>query len=47
LFAAWGADDAPGAWVNQWRLLDLFLLMLAAAAAFRLLGWGGAVWPRR
>ena len=43
LFAAWGADDAPGAWVNQWRLLDLFLLMLAAAAAFRLLGWTGAV----
>jgi len=43
LFAAWGADDAPGAWVNQWRLLDLFLLMLAAAAAFRLLGWSGAV----
>ena len=41
--AAWGADDAPGAWVNQWRLLDLFLVMLAAAAAFRLLGWGGAV----
>jgi hypothetical protein len=43
LLAAWGADDAPGAWMNQWRLLDLFLLMLAAAAAFRLLGWGGAV----
>jgi hypothetical protein len=43
LLAAWGADDAPGAWVNQWRLLDLFLLMLAAAAAFRLLGWGGAL----
>src|SRR4030095_6013228 len=43
LLAAWGADDAPGSWVNQWRLLDLFLLMLAAAAAFRLLwwGWGG------
>ena len=43
LLAAWGADDASGAWVNQWRLLDLFLLMLAAAAAFRLLGWGGAL----
>ncbi len=43
LLAAWGADDAPGAWVNQWRLLDLFLLMLAAVAAFRLLGWGGAL----
>ncbi|HKU15492.1 MAG TPA: hypothetical protein VJQ52_13930 [Steroidobacteraceae bacterium] len=42
LLAAWGADDAPQAWVNQWRLLDLFLLMLAAAAAYRLLGWGGA-----
>ncbi len=43
LLAAWGADDASGAWVNQWRLLDLFLLMLAAAAAYRLLGWSGAV----
>lgn len=43
LLAAWGADDAPGAWLSQWRLLDLFLLMLAAAAAYRLLGWGGAV----
>jgi hypothetical protein len=42
LLAAWGADDAPGAWVNEWRLLDLFLLMLAAAAAYRLLGWQGA-----
>jgi hypothetical protein len=43
LLAAWGADDAQGAWVNQWRLLDLFLLMLATVAAFRLLGWGGAL----
>ncbi len=43
LLAAWGADDAQGAWVNRWQLLDLFLLMLATAAAFRLLGWGGAV----
>jgi hypothetical protein len=42
LLAAWGVDEAQGAWMNQWRLLDLFLLMLAAAAAFRLLGWGGA-----
>lgn len=43
LLAAWGADEAPGAWFNQWRLLDLFLLMLAAVAAYRLLGWGGGV----
>ncbi|HEY7639367.1 MAG TPA: hypothetical protein VH814_06550 [Steroidobacteraceae bacterium] len=42
LLAAWGADEAAGAWLNQWRLLDLFLLMLAAAAAYRLLGWSGA-----
>jgi hypothetical protein len=42
LLAAWGVDEAHGAWMNQWRLLDLFLLMLAAAAAFRLLGWSGA-----
>lgn len=42
LLAAWGADDSPQAWLSQWRLLDLFLVMLAAAAAFRLLGWSGA-----
>jgi hypothetical protein len=42
LLAAWGVDDSPDAWLNQWRLLDLFLLMLVAAAAFRLLGWTGA-----
>jgi hypothetical protein len=42
LLAAWGVDDSPDAWVNQWRLLDLFLLMLAAAAGYRLLGWTGA-----
>jgi hypothetical protein len=42
LLAAWGVDDSPDAWLNQWRLLDLFLLMLAAAVAFRLFGWSGA-----
>jgi hypothetical protein len=42
LLAAWGVDEAPDAWVNRWRLLDLFLVMLAAVAAFRLLGWSGA-----
>ena len=29
--------------MSQWRLLDLFLLMLVVAAAYRLLGWSGAV----
>lgn len=42
LLAAWGADSSPDAWVNRWKLLDLFLLMLVTAAAYRLLGWGGA-----
>jgi hypothetical protein len=42
LLGAWGVDESPDAWLNQWRLLDLFLLMLVVAAAFRLLGWAGA-----
>ena len=39
LLAALGADSAPGAWVEQWGLLDLFLLLLAAVVAFRVFGW--------
>ena len=39
LLAAWGADDSPDAWLDRWQLLDLFLLMLVTAAAYRLLGW--------
>ena len=42
LLAAWGVDDAPDAWLSRWQLLDLFLLMLVTAAAYRLLGWQGA-----
>ena len=42
LLAAWGVDDAPDAWLDRWQLLDLFLLMLVTAAAYRLLGWRGA-----
>ena len=42
LLAAWGVDDAPDAWLERWQLLDLFLLMLVTAAAYTLLGWGGA-----
>jgi hypothetical protein len=38
LLWARGADTAPGAWVNLWTLLDLFLLLLIAVGTGRLLG---------
>jgi hypothetical protein len=39
LVAAIGADSAPGAWIEQWRLLDMFLVLIASLAIARLLGW--------
>jgi hypothetical protein len=39
LFAAFGADSAPGSWVERWGLLDLFLLSLTTVIALRLFGW--------
>ncbi|MFC1750288.1 hypothetical protein ACFL2V_15925, partial [Pseudomonadota bacterium] len=44
LFAASGADSVGGAsWVDRWTLLDIFLVLIAALAVYRLLGfaWGG------
>lgn len=38
LLWARGADSAPGAWINLWTLLDLFLLLLIAVGTGRLLG---------
>jgi hypothetical protein len=38
LLAAPGADGVTGAWLNSWRLLDLFLALIVATAAWRLLG---------
>lgn len=38
LLWARGVDSAPGAWVNGWTLLDLFLLLLIAVTAGRLFG---------
>ena len=45
LIAAGGADQAQGAWVSRWTLLDFFLVLVAAVAAFRLWGpaWGVAM----
>jgi hypothetical protein len=42
LLAALGADQAPGAWIEQWNLMDIFLVLLASAVAFRLFGWAYA-----
>jgi len=39
LLATTGVDESPTAWLNRWRLLDIFVVLLVAAAAFRLAGW--------
>jgi len=38
LVAAPGADQAAGAWFERWRLLDVFLTLIIAAATWRLFG---------
>jgi hypothetical protein len=43
LLAAPGADAVFGAWLNDWRLLDLFLALIVATAAWRLLGIGAGL----
>ena len=40
LLAALGTDAVYGAWLNDWRLLDLFLALIVAAATWRLVGAG-------
>jgi hypothetical protein len=39
LLATFGADNAPGSWVERWGLLDLFLLAFVTVIALRLFGW--------
>ncbi len=43
LLTAIGADDASWAWIERWRLLDLFLVLIATAAVARLFGWPAGV----
>lgn len=43
LLAAIGADDAPSSWIERWRLLDMFLVLIASAAVARLIGWRAGV----
>ena len=38
LFAALGADRSSTSWVNQWQLLDFFLVLITSIAAARLFG---------
>lgn len=39
LLHAQGPSQASGAWIGLWTLWDFFFVLLAALAAFRLLGW--------
>lgn len=39
LLHAQGPSRADGAWVSMWSLWDFFFVLLAALAAYRLLGW--------
>ena len=38
LLAALGPDAAPQAWLERWRLLDIFALLLIATVAWRIFG---------
>jgi hypothetical protein len=39
LFAAWGTDNLAATWLQQWNLLDLFLVLLIVVATHYLYGW--------
>lgn len=43
LLAAPGADFAAGVWIERWRLLDVFLVLIVTAAAWRLFGAAAGV----
>ncbi|RKZ83165.1 MAG: hypothetical protein DRR19_19485, partial [Candidatus Parabeggiatoa sp. nov. 1] len=43
LLNATGADDVPDTWLKQWTLLDLFIVLIIAAAVAKLWHWGWGV----
>jgi hypothetical protein len=43
LLAAPGADQAPGSWVSQWKLLHFFLLLIITIATWKLFGRVGGI----
>lgn len=42
LLGAQGVDNVSASWVRSWSLLDVFLVMIAVVAAFKLMGGGTA-----
>ena len=43
LLAAVGPDAAPQAWLERWRLLDIFIVLLTATVAWRMFGLRTAI----
>jgi len=43
LVAAIGADTSPDAWLSDWTLLDVFLVMITTMLALKLLGVGPSI----
>ncbi|WP_374679987.1 hypothetical protein [Hydrocarboniphaga effusa] len=43
LLATSGTDGVPQTWIGRWSLLDLFVVLVASFAAFRLFGIGGGL----
>jgi hypothetical protein len=39
LFAAGGVDDMPGTWLQEWTLMDIFIVLIIGVALFKLRGW--------
>ena len=39
LVASPGVDHAPGTWVGRWTLLDLFVVLIASLAVWRMWNW--------
>lgn len=36
VFALWGTDNVPNTWLQQWSLLDIFMLMILSVIAIKL-----------
>jgi len=39
LFSAGGVDSLPGTWLQQWTLMDIFLVLIISVALFKLRSW--------
>jgi len=43
LFASFGSDAKTSSWVDEWNLMDIFLLMLMVIAIYKMYGWRWAL----